>query len=234
MASTRLPWSRPWEPATPIRRLFQLLTLPPIVFIGVPLSCLWNTITFMTRRPAYSFRRHLVLGALRFFQHTTSKLRFVMPLDSEASVIPKAALTPARANKVNYSVRIVPPIHDSVPRLPCTRLTTAMEQVKPVPVPLFAIAPKGVDIWAKAAKDEICILYIVGGGYQVGHPLRFPMTTEYTFRTGLRQFSPNYRKCLDNASGYPAPLYDMLAGVQYVIEELSFEPKVSAAAARAR
>lgn len=227
-ASTpNLPWPRVREPSLLVRRLVQLLTLPPIIFIGVPLSIFWNILTFLMRRPTHSLRRHILLGAIRFFQGATSTSRFVMPADSEADVIPKAALKPARTEKAEYAVRTVPPVDNSVPRLPCTRLTPAMDQVVPIPTPLFAIAPKGTpDIWAKATKDEMCIFYIVGGGYQLGHPLRFPMPTEYSVRTGLRLFAPNYRKCLDDASGYPAPLYDMLAGLQFVIEELGFEPKV--------
>lgn len=42
----------------------------------------------------------------------------------------------------------------------------------------------------------------------------------------LRVFSPNYRKCLDDASAFPAPLLDCLAGYQYLVDELGFEPKV--------
>lgn len=114
-------------------------------------------------------------------------------------------------------------------RLPATRLTPGMESVEAVETPLFAIAPKGAEAFKKAAPGEICILYIVGGGYQLGHPLRFPMTTEYVVRTGLRLFAPNYRKSLDDASGFPAPLLDMLAGLQFVVDELGFQPKVGLA-----
>lgn len=224
-AADRLPWPRAFEPSPLTRRVIQLLTLPPIIFVGLPLSALWNTLTYLYRRPPISLRQHLVIGVLRFFQ-ATANYRCVYPADPSPTLIPKAAL--AREG-VEYGVRVVPPIRPEVPVLPCLKLTPAMQLVEPAPTPVFAIAPKGKfdDVWAKAGKDEMCIFYIVGGGYQVGHPLNFPMSTEYSKHTGLRLFSPNYRKCIDDAGGYPAPLYDMLAGIQFVLEELEFEPRVS-------
>jgi acetyl esterase/lipase len=217
-----LPWPLPREPPALVRRLVQLITLPPTLF-GIVLSLPFNTVDYLLRRPPYPFKRHLILGALRFLQNASSALRFVMPLDAEADVVPKAA---AKRDTTEYAVRMVPPIPEEA-RLPVTRLTPGMEAVETVEVPMFAIAPKGAEAWKKAAPGELCILYIVGGGYQVGHPLRFPMTTGYVEHTGLRLFSPNYRKCLDDASGYPAPLLDMVAGLQFVVDELGFEPKVS-------
>ncbi|GMK56010.1 hypothetical protein CspeluHIS016_0210660 [Cutaneotrichosporon spelunceum] len=215
-----LPWPAVREPSTVVRRLVQLITLPPTL-VGVLLSFPVNALDYLFRRPPYSFKRHLVLGAARFFQNATSLLRFVMPQDTEARVIPKAA---AKRTTVEYGVRQVAPVPAEA-RLPSTRLTAGMEAVEAVQVPLFAIAPKGSETWKRAAPGEMCILYIVGGGYQTGHPLQFSMSTEYVVHTGLRLFSPNYRKCLDDASGFPAPLLDMLAGLQYVIEELGFEAK---------
>ncbi|BEJ15450.1 hypothetical protein CspHIS471_0500550 [Cutaneotrichosporon sp. HIS471] len=215
-----LPWASAREPSIPIRRLVQLVTLPPIL-LGVLISFPVNAVDYLFHRPPYPFKRHLILGALRFFQNATSVLRFVMPYDGEVDVIPKAA---AKRNKTEYGVRKVPPIPDEL-RLPSTRLTPGMEAVKTEQVPLFVVAPKDTESWKQAAPGEMCLFYVVGGGYQVGHPLSFPLTTEYVVHTGLRLFSPNYRKCLDDASGFPAPLLDMLAGLQYVIEELGFEPK---------
>ncbi|CAK9781878.1 alpha/beta-hydrolase [Cutaneotrichosporon oleaginosum] len=215
-----LPWPLPREPTPLVRGLVQLVTLPPTL-VGVLLSLLYNTADYALRRPSYPFKRHIILGALRFFQNASSALRFVMPRDAGAAAIPKAA---AARGKTEYGVRIVPPIPDAL-RLPSTRLTAGMAGVRAVPVPLFGVAPRGDAPFRPAAHGELCFLHLVGGGYQVGHPLRFPLSTEYVARTGVRLFAPNYRKCLDDASGFPAPLLDMLAGLQFVLEDLGFAPE---------
>lgn len=100
-----LPWPLPREPPAVVRRLVQLITLPPIL-IGALLTIPVNTLDYVVRRPPYPLKRHVLLGVIRAFQNMSSLLRFVMPYDTEANVIPKAA---AGRNKTEYAVRMVPP-----------------------------------------------------------------------------------------------------------------------------
>jgi hypothetical protein len=41
-----------------------------------------------------------------------------------------------------------------------------------------------------------------------------------------RLLAPNYRKTVVHDQAWPAQMFDLLAGWQYMIEELGFEPKV--------
>jgi acetyl esterase/lipase len=165
----------------------------------------------------------------------------VTRLDPEAAVVPKLAIKFHSYLAEAGEPRIIPPLKDDVPRLDCIKAVG--DKVKAVPIPAFMVAPKGTaseKIWAKAKPGEKAIFYIVGGGYQTGHPLMFYVTWELANQSGLRVFckygahlhvltstAPNYRKCLTDDTAWPAPLLDCLSGWQYLVEELGFEPKVS-------
>jgi len=60
--------------------------------------------------------------------------------------------------------------------------------------------------------------------YIRGHPLYTPLAGKLARDTSLRVFGVQYRKCLDDASAFPAPLLDTLAAWRCLTTTLGFAP----------
>lgn len=94
-------------------------------------------------------------------------------------------------------------------------------------VPSFWIQKRGgkSELDRAASPGERVIFFIVGGGYMVGHPLRLHTAWSLAKMTSARVFCVNYHKSLSDATAFPCSLLDTLAGIQYLVEEKSFETK---------
>lgn len=57
----------------------------------------------------------------------------------------------------------------------------------------------------------------------VGHPLRLHTAWSLAKMTNARVFCVNYHKSLSDATAFPCPLLDTLAGIQYLVEQKDFE-----------
>ncbi|KZT56243.1 alpha/beta-hydrolase [Calocera cornea HHB12733] len=61
-------------------------------------------------------------------------------------------------------------------------------------------------------------MYLVGGGYLTGEPLKFPLPWTLAEKTGLRIFSVNYRKAdNDSTNAFPAALHDVLSAWSHLL-----------------
>jgi len=78
-------------------------------------------------------------------------------------------------------------------------------------------------ILAPSKPNERIILYLVGGGFISGHPLRSHLAWTVAKWSGERVFAVNYRKSLSADSAFPACLIDALAGYVYLVEQLGFK-----------
>ncbi|KAL1409371.1 hypothetical protein Q8F55_003353 [Vanrija albida] len=217
----------PYEPRPLLRSILRLLAWPPMLLLGIPLNVAYNSVLYLFKRPSHGLRRFVVSGIARYLTGSLN-LGAVYTPDKDASTVTPAVLKLYGA-RADASARTIPPIADSVPRLPILQI--AGDRVRPAPVTAFMLAPKtpagasAKHIWREAAQGEKIIYYVVGGGYQTGHPLQWSLAWDWCKDSGLRVFAPNYRKCLDEGSAFPAPLYDFLAGWQFLVDDLGFEPQ---------
>ncbi|KLT46404.1 alpha/beta-hydrolase [Cutaneotrichosporon oleaginosum] len=76
----------------------------------------------------------------------------------------------------------------------------------------------------KKEKDHInkgqLVIHCHGGGYTRGHPLWTPLSAKLTRDTRTPILSVQYRKCVTEATAYPAPLLDALSAYHYATHEL--------------
>jgi hypothetical protein len=220
--------------------LLRLLTIGPTL-LSLPFAALYNSATYFLYRPKRGFGRHLGVNVFRYLG-TVVRMGLVAAPDHEAWDIPKLAQKHFLGNAEVGEVRAIPPIRDDVPRLPV--LSSGGDAIAPPEdIPGFMLAPKGTpkeEVWAKAKPGEKGIFYLIGGGYEVGHPLKFFCIWEIVRDTGLRSFckpinqvdavlipAPNFRKTVRADQAWPTQVWDILAGWQYMVDELGFEPQVS-------
>lgn len=205
--------------------MLRLLTIGPII-ASLPLVTVYHLGTYLYYRPKRGLARHLGVNVFRWLGAVV-RGNIVAAPDPEADKIPKLAKYHAHLADAGEP-RMIPPVADDVPL--STTLAVAdvkVNNVHPASIPAFMLAPKGTpteDIWAKAKRGEKGIFYLIGGGYEVGHPLQFFCMWDLVREAGLRSFTPNYRKTVITDQAWPAPLLDILAGWQYMVEELGFEP----------
>lgn len=219
----------PYEPRPLVRSILRLVCWPPMFLLGIPFNLAYNSILYLFKRPNFSYKRFVFSGLARYLTGSLGLGAVYAPDPDHAKVTP--AMLKLYGDRADASVKTIPPIADSVPRLPIVQI--AGNKVRPEPVTAFMVAPKteagttAKHIWREAGKDEKIIYYVVGGGYQTGHPLQWSLAWDWCKESKLRVFAPNYRKCLDDGSAFPGPLYDFLAGWQFLVEDLGFEPRVS-------
>lgn len=61
-------------------------------------------------------------------------------------------------------------------------------------------------------------------GYIIGHPLWTPFSLKLAKDTQCKFYSPNYRKCVDETTAWPAPLLDALGAWHYLLTKLHYAP----------
>ncbi|KZO90754.1 alpha/beta-hydrolase [Calocera viscosa TUFC12733] len=77
----------------------------------------------------------------------------------------------------------------------------------------------------QAHASEKVVMYLVGGGYLTGEPLKFPLPWTLAEKTGLRIFSVNYRKAdNDTTKSFPAALHDVLSAWSHLLS-VGFQPQ---------
>jgi hypothetical protein len=171
--------------------MLRLLTIGPII-ASIPIVAVYHIGTYIYWRPKRGLARHLGVNVFRYLG-AAIRLGCVAIRDPEEASIPKLAKYHRHLADAGEP-RTIPPIKDDVPRLPV--LESAGDKIKAAPFPGFMLAPKGTpqdDIWARATPGEKGIFYIVGGGYEVGHPLQFFCPWDLVNETGLRLFSEFHR-----------------------------------------
>lgn len=67
-------------------------------------------------------------------------------------------------------------------------------------------------------------LHLTFRGYIIGHPLWTPFPLKIARDTKCKTYIPNYRKCVDESSAFPAPLLDAVAAWHYLTTELHYAP----------
>lgn len=170
-------------------RVMQLVAVPPILCVGLPSLLAFNSLSYFHYRPKHGFLRHLITNTVRILQ-TLLSFGCVARPDPEEWEIPKMARFHEHLAEIG-EVRSIPPISDDIPLLLNVKVIMNRDVVKPEPRPGFMIAPKGTSkdkIWARAEPGEKAIFYIIGGGYQMGHPVQWFITWDLATRLGLRIF----------------------------------------------
>lgn len=207
----------PRTPSKPVLILYKLLFALGILG-SLPFVIPYTILTHIFRGPRskwQTLRDHIVSNVVRvaLIQHTL----FLPGVDgSEWKIIRKKT---SAAPGVTVTKVTLPPA-----RLPRTGFAVC-PAVPAVPRPGFIVTPSTRQATAKAAPGEKVMLYFVGGGYAFGHPLERTYAFKIAHDLGIRVLAVNYRKTLSPDTAFPAPLLDAVAGWEYLIDELQFEPK---------
>ncbi|AFR98471.1 hypothetical protein C343_06451 [Cryptococcus neoformans C23] len=198
----------------------RVLIIMLFLELSPTLNKLLDLFTFPIAHFIVSYRIYIAINRRRILANSYSWHR-VAARDLKENTLPKTSIKYTEdcdLKKIGCPPFVEPEYSPEV--LEKTRGITIRETV-----PSFWIQKRGgkPELDRAASPGERVIFFIVGGGYMVGHPLRLHTAWSLAKMTNARVFCVNYHKSLSDATAFPCPLLDTLAGIQYLVEQKDFE-----------